>query len=123
MDESNALVSFRHVTKTYDGETLVVRDLNLDGKGLVGGAVVAKDRRAAATFRSPASASTFALVAAVAWYAHRGLRPEDFLQKRSLDPLSRANCGRSQRVGKAFPTQKKAIEKSFSLEVGKVQLS
>ena len=30
MDAGAALVSFRHVTKTYDGETLVVRDLNLD---------------------------------------------------------------------------------------------
>ena len=30
MDGSHALVSFRHVTKTYDGETLVVRDLDLD---------------------------------------------------------------------------------------------
>ncbi|REG48598.1 putative spermidine/putrescine transport system ATP-binding protein [Paraburkholderia sp. BL6669N2] len=29
-DQTKALVSFRHVKKTYDGETLVVKDLNLD---------------------------------------------------------------------------------------------
>ncbi|TCG06320.1 Fe3+/spermidine/putrescine ABC transporter ATP-binding protein [Paraburkholderia steynii] len=29
-DHSKPLVSFRHVKKTYDGETLVVKDLNLD---------------------------------------------------------------------------------------------
>ncbi len=29
-DQTKAVVSFRHVKKTYDGETLVVKDLNLD---------------------------------------------------------------------------------------------
>ena len=29
-DQTKVLVSFRHVKKTYDGETLVVKDLNLD---------------------------------------------------------------------------------------------